>query len=410
MVISTMVERLLQLARVGRASLCITMSLFGLLSLTACAPNPTNTDALLANLSPLVYDTHVITVGDVATLVPTLDLLGVDDDMREFVETYTGELYGERQRMNHLHQSVTSKAILDIQYAADAEGVAQEVFHRGTANCLSYANLFVALAREAGLEANYQWVKVRPQWSRVGERVALRLHVNVIIKLRRDREYIVDIDPLPPSETTGTHVLSDVDALALHHNNIAMGALARNDIEEAWVQAVRALQLSPQMSLLWVNMGAIYRIAGQHEDAQTSYFNALALNPRDRSAMNNLVVLYELDGKEEQAKYWSDQVAEYRTRNPWYHAWLGDKAGEAGDWSQALMHYSDARRRDPLDGRLQYAVGLIYYQLGDLSEAQRYVAMAIETISETGGIRRSEVAGYQRQLDAIMKKQIVALD
>jgi tetratricopeptide (TPR) repeat protein len=408
MVISTMVERLLQLARVGRAFLCIVLSFSALSFLTACAANTAHIDAM-ANLSPLLVGGRIIRVDDVATLAPNPDLLGLDDDMREFVETYTGELYNDRQRMNHLHQSITSSAILDIEYEANAEGVAQEVFHRGTANCLSYANLFVALAREAGLDANYQWVKVRPQWSRVGERVAVRLHVNVIVTLRHGEEYIVDIDPLPPSETTGTHVLSDVDALALHHNNIAMGALARNEIEEAWVQSVRALQLSPEMSLLWVNIGAIYRVAGQHEDAESSYFTALALNSQDRSAMNNLVVLYELDGNEEKAGYWSDQVARYRTGNPWYHAWLGDKAGEAGDWPQALMHYSDARRYDPEDGRLQYAVGLIHYQLGDLTEAQRYVAMAVETAATTGGLRRSELEGYKKQLDAIMKEQIAVL-
>ncbi len=409
MVISTMVERLLQLARVGRTFLCIVLSFSALSFLTACAANTAHIDAM-ANLSPLLIGGRIIRVDDVATLAPNPDLLGLDDDMREFVETYTGELYNDRQRMNHLHESITSNAILDIEYEANAEGVAQEVFHRGTANCLSYANLFVALAREAGLDANYQWVKVRPQWSRVGERVAVRLHVNVIIRLRHGEEYIVDIDPLPPFETTGTHVLSDIDALALYHNNIAMAALARNEIDRAWIQAVRALQLSPKMSLLWVNIGAIYRTAGQHEDAQSSYFTALALNSRDRSAMNNLMVLYELDGDKEQAEYWSDQVARYRTHNPWYHAWLGDKAGEAGDWSQALMHYSDARRYDSEDGRLQYATGIIYYQLGDLTEAKRFVTMAIETASTTGGVRRSELESYQAKLDAIMEKQIVALD
>lgn len=409
MVISTMVERLLQLARVGRASSCIAISFFGLLNLTACATNTIHIDAM-ANLSPLVFDARVISVDDVATLVPTPDLLGLDDDMRGFVETYTGQLYSDRQRMNHLHQSITSNAILDVKYAVDAEGGAQDVFHRGTANCLSYANLFVALAREAGLDANFQWVKVRPQWSRVGERVAVRLHVNVIVALRNGQEYIVDIDPLLPFETTSHHVLSDTDALALYHNNIAMGALSRNEIDEAWIQAVRALQLSPKMSLLWVNIGAIYRVAGQHEDAQSSYFTALALNSQDRSAMNNLVVLYSLEGNEEKAKYWSDQVARYRTNNPWYHAWLGDKAGEAGDWSQALMHYSDARRHDSEDDRLQYAVGQIHYQLGDLTEAHRFVAMAIETANTTGGLRRSELEGYQMQLDAIMKEQLAGLD
>jgi hypothetical protein len=178
MVISTMVERLLQLARVGRAFLCTILSFSALSFLTACAANTAHIDAM-ANLSPLLVGGRIIRVDDVATLAPNPDLLGLDDDMREFVETYTGELYNDRQRMNHLHESITSNAILDIEYEANAEGVAQEVFHRGTANCLSYANLFVALAREAGLDADYQWVKIRPQWSRVGERVAVRLHVIV---------------------------------------------------------------------------------------------------------------------------------------------------------------------------------------------------------------------------------------
>jgi len=377
--------------------------------LAACAPSTSHVDAL-AQISPLQFDGRSIAVDEAITLAPTPDLLGVDAEMREFVETYTGDLYNDRQRMNNLHQSITSDAILNMEYSANAEGRAEDVFHRGTANCLSYANLFIALAREAGLDANYQWVKIRPQWSRVGERVAVRLHVNVVVNLRHGEQYIVDIDPLPPSETTGNRVLSDVDALALHHNNVAMGALSRNDIVQAWAHEVRALQLSPGMSLLWVNMGAIYRTAGQHEDAESSYFQALELNPRDRSAMNNLVVLYNLDGNVEQGKYWSDKVARYRTNNPWYHAWLGDKAGEAGDWSQALMHYSDALRRDQEDSRLQYAVGLIHYKLGDYSEAQRYVSMAIDTAVSKGEMRRSELEGYQMQLDAIVKEQLAGLD
>ena len=48
--------------------------------------------------------------------------------------------------------------------------------------------------------------------------------------------------------------------------------------------------------------------------------------------------------------------------------------------------------------------------MGDFTEAQRFVAMAIETASTTGGVRRSELEGYQMQLDAIMKEQLAALD
>jgi Flp pilus assembly protein TadD len=385
-------------------SLSIVLALF----LSACSSTPSHTDAL-ARIAPLQFDGRAIALEEVASIAPTPDLLALDDDMRAFVKTYTGKLRSERARMHELHQSIKSNAILGVEYAADAEGKADDVFHRGTANCLSYAHLFVALGREAGLDANYQWVKIRPQWSRVGERVAVRLHVNVTVNLRHGEQYTVDIDPLQPSETTGTRVLSDTDATALYHNNIAMGALARNEVKQAWAHAVQALKLSPDMSLLWVNIGAIYRLAGQHEEAENSYLYALALNARDRSAMNNLVVLYDLDDKKEQSKYWSDRVARYRTSNPYYHAWLGDKAGEAGDWAQALMHYSDALRLSPQESRLQYAIGLIHYQLGDLTEAAHFMSTAIDTAMAQGGTLRSEVAGYQLRLDAVRKEQIAGL-
>ncbi len=394
---------------VGEGLLPALLSVLLLIFLCACAPAPSREEAL-SLLSPLHYDGYYIPIAKAAVMAPTPDILALDDEMRDFIETYTGELYNDRQRMNHLHQSITSGAILGIEYAPFAEGDAGDVFHRGSGNCLSYAHLFVAMAREAGLNAQYQWVKVRPQWSRVGERVAVRLHVNVVINLRHGEKYVVDIDPLPPTETTGTRVLSDTDAIALYHNNIAMGALSRNEIDIAWANAVQALQLSHNMSLLWVNLGAIYRVAGQHDEAEASYMYALQLKPRDRSAMNNLVVLYNLDGRKEEALYWSDQVAKYRTNNPWYHAWLGDKAGEAGDWSQALMHYSDALRRSPDDSRLQYAIGLIHYKLGDYHEAEHFITQAIAKASTEGSTRKSEMESYRVQLDAILAEQLASLN
>ena len=43
--------------------------------------------------------------------------------------------------------------------------------------------------------------------------------------------------------------------------------------------------------------------------------------------MNNLAVLFELEGRPEEQAYWERQLARYRDANPYYHAWLGDEAG-----------------------------------------------------------------------------------
>jgi len=382
-----------------RARLATLISAFCLL-LTACASGPSHRVAV-SELVPLQYAGHTIGFQDIDALAPSTDLLGLDDDMRRFVETYTGHLNYDRQRMVHLHQSIKSDAILDISYAPGAEGGAAEVFHRGSANCLSYANLFVALAREANLNASYQWVKMRPQWTRIGERIAVRLHVNVVVKLRSGVEYVVDIEPLTAAERTKVRVISDTDAFALYHNNIAMEALANSELDVAWAHGIQALRLSPKMSLLWVNLGATYRLAGQHDEAERSYLYALELKSGNRSAMNNLVVLYTLDGRKADSDYWSNRVAHYRQKNPYYHAWLGDKAGEADDWPQALMHYNDALRLKPEGTHLQYGMGVIHYKLGDLDEAVGYFSKAISSAT-----RRTDIEAYQLQLDAVRREQL----
>ncbi|MGB1140001.1 MAG: tetratricopeptide repeat protein, partial [Halioglobus sp.] len=291
--------------------------------------------------------------------------------------------------------AIRGGATLGIDYDPHAGGTASDVFYSGKANCLSYASLLVAMAREAGLDASYQWLYLRPQWTRSGERVMVRLHVNVDVDLRGGERFMADIDPLSPAQVTGSRLMDDSDAEALHHSNIAMLALADGDVGEAWLNGVRALQLSPGMPHLWVNLGAVYRASGQFEAAEQSYLQALALDLREQSAMNNLVILYDMDGRPDERAQWLERVASYRDANPYYHAWLGDEASGAGLWSEALGHYEKAVALSGGDSRLLYSLGQAHWQVGDQVAASQYLEQAIESASLV-----SEINVYRAQLEA----------
>ena len=181
----------------------------------------------------------------VAGIAPTPDLLALDDEMREFVARYTEGVKSDRQRLKMLHGALIGAGSHDLQYDPFADGTAQEAFHRGSANCLSYASLFIALAREADLDASYQWLEIKPEWSLIGERVAVRLHVNTRIDLGRHAQYMVDLDPVASRDVANTDRLSDRDGLALYHNNLAMDALSQEEVTAAWAHTVQAIRLSP---------------------------------------------------------------------------------------------------------------------------------------------------------------------
>ena len=363
--------------------------------LTGCGAS-FNSRHMVSDLPPLQLEDRTVETAEVAARVSSPDLLAVDPQMREFVQLYTGDIRHPRQRLLVLHRAISGSATLGIDYDPVAGGTASQVFHRGTANCLSYASLFIALAREAGLEAGYQWLDVRPQWTRQGERVMVRMHVNALVELGRMSQFMVDIDPLESRDIAGSRRLSDDDASALYHSNIAMQALAANDLEQAWLQAVRALQLSPTMAHLWINLGAIYRVAGQYRGAENSYQHALLLDPLERSAMNNLAVLYNIEGRREEHAYWERRVARYREDNPYYHAWLGEQAYDTGDWRLAVGYYERALALAPGDSRLLYALGLAHVELGETDLASTYLQRAIKT-----AILRSDISTYQMELSRV---------
>ena len=372
------------------------------LLVVACSSGPTHriNDK---NIPPLQLPDRLLTVSDVNQLISTPELLTLDDGMRRFVATYAGKGGTQRKRLFNLHQAMKSAGVLDMQYDPFAGGTAMDAFNRGSANCLSYANLFVAMSREAGLDARYQWLEVRPEWTRMGERVAVRLHVNVLVKTRQGGEFMVDIDPLQSGDIVNSKLLKDADAQALHHSNFAMDALAEDRLEDAWLNAVRAIQLSPKTGHLWVNLGAIYRLAGQYEDAEQSYFYALQFDSRDRSAMNNLVVLYSQQGRETEHDYWTERIKRYRRSNPYYHTWLGDQAGEEGDWEKAKRHYEDALELMPRDSRMIYALGIISYQLGDYEGATEHIAEAIDL-----AYLRGDIEAYKTQLEVVRQEQLAS--
>jgi Flp pilus assembly protein TadD len=354
-------------------------------------------------LQPLTIDGREITVRDARAAVRTPDLLAVDDEMRDFVELHTSHSWNLRNRLLSLHRAVKSPAILAIEYDPFADGDARSAFHRGSANCLSYAHLFVALAREAGLDARYQQIDVRPQWERMGDRVALRQHVNVLIRLPGGEEYMIDIDPLQRNEVAGTKILTDNEAAALYHSNMAMHDLAEDRPDEAWMQLVRALEWAPRLSQLWVNIGAVYRYVGQNDAAEQAYQLALTANNQDRSAMNNLAVLYRMTDRLDEEAFWLDRLHEHRENNPYYHAYLGDIAMEEEAWDEAFRHYLRAVKLQPDDSRLVYSLGLIEHRRGNRGEATRLINEAIDMANY-----RIDIEGYRIQLRAIEAQERAA--
>jgi Flp pilus assembly protein TadD len=358
----------------------------------------------LGILEPLQQGDRQLSVADAEILAPTPDLLALSDEMKDFADRYVMTANSPRQRMHMLHRSLRSNALLGIEYDPEADGTAAQAFARGRANGLTYTHLFISMARYAGLDARYQSLTLRPEWARFGTRVSLRLHVNVLVRLRRNEHYMVDIDPVQRDTVADSRLLGDEEAFALHHNNLAMARLREEKIGGAYAQAVKAVSLSPGTDYLWVNLGVIYKRAGQAAAAENSYLTAIDLNPDSRSAMNNLVLMHSESGNTERADYWERQVIKHRQRNPYYYIYLGEKAEEAGDYQAAIAHYRTAIKRKDSDAEFYFRLAKLYLTLEQRRRSIHFAQEAIE---------RSRMAGereeYQAFLDRIEGRSLAQL-
>ncbi len=374
-----------------------------LLILAACSSEPVRV-ADIEIIAPLYPDSYSPNLEAASVALPPPELLALNEEMRDFVDRYVSSTRHPRQKLNALHSALRSSALLDMDYSSVADGTAAEVFSRGTANCLSYAHLFVAMARYAGLDANYHLLNLRPEWSRHGTHVALRQHVNVLVRLNSRQRYMVDIDPVSRAKVSSKRIISDLEALSLHHNNLAMAHLFKDDLEPAYQHSVNALRYSPDTDFLWINLGAIYSRAGNDAASQRAYEAALKLSPESPSAMNNLMVLHTRRGESEQANFWEQQILKHRDRNPYYHAYLGDSAEQAGDLEAATGHFLAAIKRKQDDAELYYRLGLLHLEQGQPTLAAEYLRQAVANAQLV-----TERKTYQALLDRMAEPTVARL-
>ncbi|MBN1833850.1 MAG: transglutaminase family protein [Deltaproteobacteria bacterium] len=100
--------------------------------------------------------------------IPNVDILALDDDIKVLLDESVIPIRNKKRRLNALVEVLIGKVRFDAKNDRYGTKTAQETYDTGTANCLSFSNLFVAMARYVGLSAQFQEVPTPPNWIRTG--------------------------------------------------------------------------------------------------------------------------------------------------------------------------------------------------------------------------------------------------
>lgn len=308
--------------------------------LQACTSQPIpqqsskqNRELLAQGLSGVAVLGHAVSAED----LPDTNILAIDAEMRAFVKRYVDSSLNESSKTSNLLRAIVSPGILGLQYGEDDTGTAQQTFYSGSANCVAFSNLFVAMAREAGLKAYYQDVLVTPNWDLSADELVFRRHVNVLVKVSRRKEQIIDFsrDQETMVELEATRI-SDKQAFAQYFNNIAIEHLQARHYKESFLYVRKALDLDPRSSFIWSNLGVILSRVDALDQAEAALLHAVELNPSERTALANLVAMYKSRGDQKRADYYVAQIERYRLKNPYFLLTNARSAYAEDDFAKTL--------------------------------------------------------------------------
>jgi tetratricopeptide (TPR) repeat protein len=328
-------------------------------------------------------------------------ILALDEEMQLYVESKVGGLPHARSRLRQLVAGMIDDGLLSLDYDLNQTQTAAETFHRRQGNCLSFSNLFVAMAREADLDVTFQMVDIPPSFSVDGDLVLLNNHINILVKgIRSDinfnQDYVIDFNRAEYIGNYDSRKVPDDYAIALYFSNLAVESLSAGDTREAFRYLKKAIITYPQIPALWVNLGVLYSRVSEPESAVTAYFQALSISGNNKSALVNLAGTLELLERYEESEYYLKQAAYYRDHNPYYHYALGQAAYKDSRYESALKHLDDAIKLKRDEHQFYYLKGLTYQKL-ELPD------LALKNFREAKNAaeRVQVIAAYERKLEGL---------
>ena len=319
-------------------------------------------------------------------------LTAVNDEMRQFLALHVSPDLSDQQKVQRILEAILSDG-LQLSYDNFKTLTAEEAFYAQQGNCMSFTNLFVALAREVDVDVYYQEVKVPPTWAENGSTWFDNRHINAIVNLPSS-QHVVDFNLAAYDVDFQSWKLDDNAALARYHNNMGVHWMSETDYQRAFLNFREAISLRPEVSYFWTNLGTLYRRQGELSLAEAAYLRAIEIG-KDPAAMSNLSRLYAQVGEQELAEHYSARVHLFRRQNPYYLYQLAKQAYADQEFSEAQQLLIRAIGRNDQEHAFYELLGLVHLGQGHVEQAEDSFRKAAE-IAEGEDQQR-----YNRKLELL---------
>ncbi|WP_448211562.1 tetratricopeptide repeat protein [Colwellia sp. MEBiC06753] len=328
-------------------------------------------------------------------------IFALSDEMKQVVNDVFIPERSSQNKAKQLIKHLFSASNVGLAYQSNANLTASEAYKSKVANCMSLTIMAYALAKEAGLNVEFQDVDVPEYWVRNGQYNMLTGHVNLLITgvkqpgvsivWSANSNIEVDFDPFVKKKSFPKTKINKNTVVAMFYNNKGAEALVNEDYDAAYRYFTAAIDVAPKYAASWANLGILYRFTNQLNLAEKSYQYSLYLNPESLNTMTNLSILMSKQGRYEEARHLDAAILRQRIKNPYYHALLADEAFYAGNFQGAVRHYQRAIELNSNIHEFYFGLAKIFSTMGRTDSAKLAMKKALN-INKTPDIERTYIA------------------
>ena len=264
---------------------------------------------------------------------------------------------------------------LGLSYDEGATYTVEQTYETRRGNCVAFTLLFLALAREAKLDAWPQETQEALAWHLSNNTLYRTNHVDAGVRAG-GRTYRVDASPVAVIARYPPERIEERRLLAHYYNNHAIATMDNGQLPLALRYMAIAIELDPGYAGIWSNAGVLSMRNGDAVAAEHDYGEALTLDPQNIAALFNMVGLLQRIGDAKREAGFRKRLERVQQKDPFHHFLLALDYERSGDYANAIEHLQRAIRLHPDEYRFHAALAAAYRQSGDVRRADRALARA----------------------------------
>ncbi|MFQ5348895.1 MAG: tetratricopeptide repeat protein [Thermoanaerobaculia bacterium] len=294
-----------------------------------------------------------------------------DEELRAAVAGIVASVSGTMASLRRLQAYLFDSREFAYDYYAGRTLNATETFVERRGNCVSFTNLFIAMARAIDIPVQAALARIPREIETIGDLVIVNSHVVAVVPYASGR-MVFDFDQNRTAERIQYRIISDLELTAVYLNNLGAERLIADDPRGAISYFTDASRLAPDFAASHRNLGVAFQRTGDLAAAIDATLLSLYYEPRNISTRNNLLGLFAASTRAAPAE---DAPAGGPRLGSLLRA--GDQALSTGQPGNAWRFYRKALRIDENEPDVYVALARVLLFRGRLRGAVRNLRTAI---------------------------------